>query len=98
MAPLLKRLTWLSSTLKGQVLQFLLDRPDNDYESCTIARHLKASRSTVNSYLLDLENDSVVARREKGYYVYWRIQRNKYLTRRVTTRIWNSELFEVDLS
>jgi predicted transcriptional regulator len=80
--------------MKPDILKFLQDRQDKEFESYQIAKALNMSKSTTNGYLVELENDSMVTRRQQGYYVFWRANVSQMpITVRALRKPWNGKLF-----
>lgn len=81
---------------KNDLYEFLKKHPNREFESYQLAKQLKTAQNTINGYLVDMETDSLVVRREDGYYVYWRLRVNELSSRLLLTRKWNGRL-AVDL-
>lgn len=84
------------SCLRVRLITHFLKNPGIEYESYQLSKIFNASKSTINGYLLDMEHDSIVARREQGYYCYWKANRSRALTRTVITKPWNLTLLGID--
>lgn len=83
--------------LKQRIIDHLTSYSETEFESYQIAFALKAAKNTINGYLADLEDNSIVVRRRDGYVSYWKINKERMLCRKMIHNLWTLELFGVDL-
>jgi predicted transcriptional regulator len=81
--------------VRQRLYNFLASNPNKEFEAREIERAIQAGKTTVNGYLRDFENDSMVIRRESGYYVYWRMPRIEVIKKIILSKQWTLEVLSI---
>jgi predicted transcriptional regulator len=75
---------------KRLILEFLEKHPDSQAQEITDA--LNAHKSTIISYLQELESDTLIRRHKVSYQSYWSLNKGIDLQRVLRCR-WDKNLF-----
>ena len=84
-----------SRGIRHELFKFLLEHPDEEFESYQLEHRIKAAKTTINGYLRDMELDSLVRRRMDGYYCYWRVNRMAFFKNKMLYKKWTPDLFAI---